>query len=305
MPDDEFPLFPAAQTSAVVGLDIGGTKTHGVLWIDGTVAHEATVGSANVQNVTVDQAKANLAELFALLTAPGRAQVVAGSGGIDTDDDAERLSALIREHLPAAVIEVVHDTRLILAAGRAREGIAVISGTGSAAWGVRADGAQTRAGGWGYLLGDEGSGYWLAREAVRCTLRREELNLPRSPLGEAVLAANSVATPQQLIKLFHSSRGRRYWAAQSTLVFAAREAGDDDADRILVQAAADLAALPAQVAAVLEIAGPVVIGGGLATHQPLLQSLVRAELAARGLSDVRFLSQDPVMGVPYFLQGQP
>ena len=124
-----------ATTGAVIGLDIGGTKTRGVRFEDGAPVADESVGSANVQNVSPEEAAVNLAELFARIGGGDVAQVYAGAGGIDTDDDAAALAALIAPHVPGARITVVHDSRLLLAAGGASTGVAVIAGTGSAAWG--------------------------------------------------------------------------------------------------------------------------------------------------------------------------
>ena len=291
----------------VVGLDIGGSKTHGALWRGATLVAEARAGSANVQNVTRDDAAASLADLFRELLAAAPAgvigRVVAGSGGVDTAADADRLRALIAPHAPGAVIDVIHDTRLILAAGGARAGIAVIAGTGSVAWGVTGEGRQARSGGWGYLLGDEGSGYWVAREAVRRALHRHDLGLGPDALDAAVLALNGVCTPTELIGLFHSAAGRTYWAAQSRAVFDAARDGHDDAADILDRAATDLTRLVLDVASVIGVPGPVVLGGGLAMHQPDLQERLRKRLAAADITRVVFLDEDPVMGVRFLTAG--
>lgn len=292
---------PANPGTDVVGLDIGGTKTHGVRWSDGAVAAEAISGSANVQNVTPAEAARNLAELFSALGgAVGR--VVAGSGGVDTDDDAGALRALIAHHAPGAHIDVVHDTRLILAAGAASTGIALIVGTGSVAWGVDAAGRQARSGGWGYLLGDEGSGYWIGREAVRATLHRFNRAEPLGLLGDSVLRANGVRRPEELIALFHGPAGRRHWAGQAHLVFDAARAGDDAAGSIIEDGARHLRGLVSDVASVLGIHQPVVIGGGIAVHQPEMQRLLMDALAEGGFSGVRFLATDPVYGVDHLLR---
>ncbi|WP_026550621.1 BadF/BadG/BcrA/BcrD ATPase family protein [Arthrobacter sp. Br18] len=291
----------------VVGLDIGGSKTHGVLWRDGEKVAEAASGSANVQNVTPAEAAGHLLSLFTVLAdpaAPGHQpvhRVIAGSGGVDTSDDVERLRALIAPHAPEATIEILHDTRLILAAGRVAEGIAVIAGTGSVAWGV-AGGIQARSGGWGYLLGDEGSGYWVAREAARATLHRADLGLPQDELGRLVLRRNALESPAGLIGLFHSSAGRTYWASQSPLVFDAAALGEPVAMSIIRRAADALASLVLDVASVIRSNGPVVIGGGLAVNQPLLQEALRASLSGQGFDAVAFLAQDPVMGVEFLLR---
>lgn len=292
---------PAAGSGTrVIGLDIGGTKTHGLLLVDGVPAAEAMAGSANVQNVSPAQAAANLAEIFASLGAGTVHRVIAGSGGIDTDDDAAALRTLISPHVPGAAVDVIHDTRLILAAGESPAGIALIAGTGSVAWGLSPAGDEARSGGWGYLLGDEGSGYWVGREAVRHTLRRFNLGQEPDELSALLLAACSVDEPEELISLFHSAEtGRRYWASKSSVVFAAAVQGSAAALEIVAAAARHLAGLAADTARLLGIDGPVVVGGGLGMNQPLLQDRLRQDLERSGLTGIRFLTQDPVHGVRY------
>lgn len=298
-------MSPANEEDiALVGLDIGGTKTHGVRWLDGRHVAEAKAGSANIQNVSMEAATKNIAQIFEAL-GPGLIdRVVAGAGGVDTAADAERLRAMIAVHAPGAVIQVVHDSRLILAAGGAATGMAVILGTGSAVWGINAAGKEARAGGWGYLLGDEASGYWMGREAVRHTLR--EFNRGKQPgaLATLVLRANEVSAPDELIGLFHGDTDRRYWAQQSPLVFTANEAGDPAAARIIDDAVAYVREALGDVSEVLGLRGPVIIGGGLGTHQPVYQRRIRAALSAIGLEEIRFLDVDPVLGA-LFLAGQP
>ena len=225
-------------------------------------------------------------------------QVYAGAGGIDTEDDAAALAALIEPHVPGARITVVHDSRLLLAAGRASTGVAVIAGTGSAAWGRNAGGDEARAGGWGYLLGDEGSGYWLGREAVRYSLRRMNQGLPVDQLTAALLESCGVDDPNRLISLFHSpDTGRRFWAQQARPVVEAAAAGHLASQQLLDQAGSDLAGLAAQALGKLGIDGPVILGGGLGMNVVPLQDAFRKHLAAAGITDVRVLDQEPVFGV--------
>ena len=283
--------------ATIIGLDIGGSKTRGIKWLAGEVLSDFSVGSANVQNVSRDEAAANLNELFGLLGTGHVAEVYAGSGGIDTPEDAAALAALIEPHVPGAKITVVHDTRLLLAAGGAATGVAVIAGTGSAAWGVNDDGEQARAGGWGYLLGDEGSGYWFGREAVRHSLHRMNLNLEPDQLTAALLAACGLEDPNELIAHFHGGTGRRYWASMSPLVFDAAAAGHHESLAMIETAGRDLAAMAAQCARLLKLSGPIVLGSGLGMNQPPLQVAFNAHLADVGLTDVRVLDQDPIFGV--------
>ena len=294
--DTESSTIPAA--GAVIGLDIGGTKTRGVRFEGGVVVADESVGSSNVQNVSREEAALHLAELFARIGGGTVAHVYAGAGGIDTDADAEALAALIAPHVPGARITVVHDSRLLLAAGGASTGVAVIGGTGSAAWGRNGLGEEARAGGWGYLLGDEGSGYWLGREAVRHSLRRMNQGLEPDELTTALLASCGVNDPNKLIALFHSSdTGRRYWAERARLVVDAADAGHAASRQLVEQAGRDLAGLAEQTVRQLRIDGPVILGSGLGMNVPRLQASFRSALAAAGITDVRILKQDPVFGV--------
>ncbi|WP_426003505.1 N-acetylglucosamine kinase [Paenarthrobacter sp. NyZ202] len=295
-----------AITGTVIGLDIGGTKTRGVRFEDGVPVRDENAGSSNVQNVTVEQAMANLAELFGKIGGGTVDQVYAGAGGIDTDEDARALADLIAPHVPGARITVVHDSRLLLAAGGASTGVAVIAGTGSAAWGRNQAGQEARAGGWGYLLGDEGSGYWLGREAVRHSLRRMNQGLEPDRLSRALLEACGVDEPGKLIALFHSpDTGRRYWAQQARLVVEAADAGDEVGIGLVEQAGRDLADLAAQAVRQLGLAGPVILGSGLGMNVLRLQESFKARLAEGGITDVRILQQDPVFGVPRLVAEQP
>jgi glucosamine kinase len=289
---------PGRLAGVIIGLDIGGTKTRGIRFEDGVAVADESAGSSNVQNVTREEAALNLADLFSRIGGGHVSYVYAGAGGLDTDDDAAALAALIEPHVPGARITVVHDSRLLLAAGGAATGVAVIAGTGSAAWGRNSAGDEARAGGWGYLLGDEGSGYWLGREAVRHSLRRMNQGLPVDQLTAALLAACGVDDPNRLIALFHSPEtGRRFWAQQARLVVDAAAAGHAPSRQLLDQAGKDLADLAAQSLRKLGIDGPVILGSGLGMNVVPLQEAFRKYLAAEGVTDVRVLDQDPVFGV--------
>ncbi|WP_399542369.1 N-acetylglucosamine kinase [uncultured Arthrobacter sp.] len=293
------------SSDVVIGLDIGGTKTRGVRFEHGEPVADESVGSANVQNVSREEAAAHLAELFAKIGRGTVAQVYAGAGGIDTEEDAAALAALIEAHAPGARITVVHDSRLLLAAGGASTGVAVIAGTGSAAWGANADGDEARAGGWGYLLGDEGSGYWLGREAVRHSLRRMNQGLEPDELTRALLESCNTDDPNKLIALFHSpDTGRRFWAQQARLVVEAADAGHRVSRDLIDQAGKDLADMASQVLRQLGLDGPVILGSGLGMNVVRLQESFRQHLAAAGVHDVRILEQDPVFGVPLLVRDQ-
>ncbi|MCY1684634.1 N-acetylglucosamine kinase [Kocuria sp. SL71] len=300
------------QQRTVIGLDIGGTSTRG-LRADGPAAApgpelvigaEASGGSSNVQNVSRDQARQRLAAVLEELGAPGldpaaqHVDVVIGAGGVDTDDDARRLRQLVIEAagtLAAARFRIVHDTRLLLAAAGADEGIALIAGTGSVAWGRTVEGSEARRGGWGYLLGDEGSSFWVGRAAVRRALRRADADEPADELDRAVLEARGLAQRSELIADFHDRFERTAWAGLATHVDRCASAGHLGARELLEAAAGHLIEMAAGVAEQLSLTGPIVLGGGLGSSSILVEALAE-RAAAAGLSAPEPLRVPPVHG---------
>lgn len=285
----------------VLGLDIGGSKTQALRAEDGIIVQEAIAGSANVASVGSGEAGRQLDVILERLGADDIRAVCAGAAGVDTPAGEAQLRDLLAKRLPNARIRVVHDSQLILAASGVVDGIAVISGTGSVAWGRRA-GQHARAGGWGYLLGDEGSGYWVAREAVRRTLARIDRGEPADRLGQQLAADCGLQATEQLLDHFYAQPDRRYWAGRARVVFELANSGDPVSTQIVESAAAALTELAVAIAGRLDSTGPVVLAGGLAVHQPTLQTIVRRRLAERRLNDVRILIVDPVRGAVQLAQ---
>jgi glucosamine kinase len=282
---------------SVIGLDIGGSKTHGIRSADGTTVAEAVAGSANLAAVGPVEAGRQLDAVLAALGVSGPDPevdaVCAGAAGADGAESVATMVRLLRDRVPGAVVSVVHDARLVLAAAGLDAGVSLIAGTGSVAWGARADGATARAGGWGHLLGDEGSGYRVALDAVRHCLDRMDAGRPVDALGTALLGGIGLTGPHQLIDFVYTRQDRRFWAEQARVVTALAAQGDAAARAILDAAADALAALAGRVLERLDRPGPVVLGGGFAVHQPFLQAAVRERLAD---TEVRVLTAPPAAG---------
>jgi glucosamine kinase len=312
--------------TTVLGLDIGGSTTRAVRAEDGRCVAEGRAASANIRSVGAAEAARQLDAALAGLHTDDVAAVCAGAAGADSPASRAALHDLLAARLPGAAVEVVHDARLILSAADLDAGIAVISGTGSAGWGRAPDGRECRAGGFGYLLGDEGSGWWTAREAVRHVLRRADAGEPPDALGAALMDATGTADPVALFDLFYARPERGFWAGFAGVVARLADPGaarpattrpattssatpeegapratwpqlpDPVAAAILDRAAAALADLAVTVGRRLEMPGPVVLGGGFAVHEPALRAAVTDRLAAAGMPDVRLIPRDPVAG---------
>src|SRR3954452_4722829 len=119
----------------VLGLDVGGSKTHAVLSDGERVLAARLAASANPSSVGEAEAGRQLDAVFAQLGSVRPAAVCAGAAGVDSTEAAERFRRLLAERAPSARIGVVHDTELVLAAAGSRTGTVVISGTGPVAWG--------------------------------------------------------------------------------------------------------------------------------------------------------------------------
>lgn len=278
--------------SDLLALDIGGSTTRALRCTDGRRRSSET-GSANLASVGDDEAGRRLDAAFAGLgDLTGVEAVCAGAAGVDSPTTVARLTALLAARVPHARVLVVHDTQLMLAAAGLDAGVVLISGTGSVAWGRRPDGGHFRAGGWGYLLGDEGSGWWVAREAVRHALARHDRGLPHDAVTAALLTGCGLERCDQLLDHVYGRPDRRYWAARADAV-AGLAPGDPAASAILGRAADALADLARCVLDRLDLPGPVVLGGGFAVHRPVLQRLLLDRLPG---VDLQVLRTDPVLG---------
>jgi N-acetylglucosamine kinase-like BadF-type ATPase len=174
----------------VLGVDGGATKTlAAVLDLERRVIHLGQAGPSNEDAVGARLAvKAVLDATDQALARAGIAQeelttAVLAVAGTDTDSIDRHLSEL----RPGRWIVVNDVVGAWATATGARPGVGAISGTGSNVFGVGSDGRSWRAGGWGHLLGDEGSGYWLGAESIKAALRDRDGSGPPTALTDASL----------------------------------------------------------------------------------------------------------------------
>ncbi len=165
--------------------------------------------------------------------------------------------ALLAEVLRAARFEVTNDAVIALAGATAGEpGVIVISGTGSIAFGRNAAGKTARAGGWGFVYGDEGGGFDLTRQALRAALRHEEGWGPQTRLHALLLEAGGAKSANELLHRFYTPEFPRPRVASfSALVERAAAEGDEVARGILVKSAGELALLASAVRRQLFVPG--------------------------------------------------
>jgi len=157
--------------------------------------------------------------------------------------------ALVREMISAEQYHITNDAVIALLGATAGEpGVIAIAGTGSIAYGRNAEGRTARAGGWGYIFGDEGGAFDIVRQAVRAALRKEEGWGHATSLREALLEATGAPDMNDLLHRFYTpAYPRARIASYAALVDEAARNGDGVAREILHSAAQALATCVAAV----------------------------------------------------------
>ncbi|MEV0931822.1 BadF/BadG/BcrA/BcrD ATPase family protein [Streptomyces phaeochromogenes] len=193
----------ARDRDLVVGLDAGGTRTRAVLAsaVDGRVLGQGVAGPGNALTVPVPLLTEHLAEAVAMaVPEPDRARVVAVAGGFagaaeTAPDEPGRLNALAaltaalrRLGIAADSVGVSSDIEAAFASapGAPADGLALVAGTGAVAMRIIDRRCAVTVGGDGWLLGDDGGGFWIGRSAVRAALRMADGRGGPTTLADAV-----------------------------------------------------------------------------------------------------------------------
>jgi N-acetylglucosamine kinase-like BadF-type ATPase len=291
---------PAEQgrLQVVVGFDAGGSKLAiraeslaGERVLDTVVpaaGWEATPAAAAAEWLTGHLARA----------LPPDCQVLAAGVGAQ-GCDSPGISAALEEALRAAGLPavVVNDGALLVPAAGLEHGIGLVAGTGSIGIGCNAAGQVLIAGGWGWVIGDEGGAPALVREATRAALTAHDSGRPDDGLLGALLAAFAVPTAERLARAVNDEPTPENWGPRAPAVFAAADAGSALAARVIDAAAAHLADLVGQLLGRGAVGTTVVAAGGVITSQSWLADALRARLAA-GQPDLELciLAEPPVAG---------
>jgi N-acetylglucosamine kinase-like BadF-type ATPase len=153
--------------------------------------------------------------------------------------DKERYS---RRLIRSRRFKITHDAEIALCGATGGEpGIIVIAGTGSMAFGRNASGKFARAGGWGYVFGDEGGGFDIARRGLRAALRMEEGWGPATSIRERFLELSGAPDANSMMHRFYTTEfSRPKFAAFSLVLAEAAASGDRIAKEVLREAARDL-----------------------------------------------------------------
>jgi N-acetylmuramic acid 6-phosphate etherase len=286
-----------------LGIDGGGSHTVALLasasyapasssW---SLLGRGETGPSNLQAVGTLQTLAALDEAVSRAFAASKlkrcpvAGVCLGLAGAGRPEDQQRIHDWARRIPLADHIQVTTDVALLLAAGTPEQwGLALVSGTGSIAYGRSPDGHCHRAGGWGSLLGDEGSGYALAVAGLRAVMRETDGRGPETSLTTRFLERFHLTEPQQLVPVvYQGNLDRTELAALAPLVLDAAARGDSVAMQIVGEEVRQLAQAGATVArnlGLLSAPVPLALAGGVLLTSAYYRQRLLQELQSLGIS---------------------
>jgi N-acetylmuramic acid 6-phosphate etherase len=277
----------------LLGVDGGGTKTVASLALrDAPAPAELArgfAGPSNPQAVGWEVARTNLERAirgaFEAAGLRGGTAAVAclAIAGAGRPDDRRRMEQWAQRTRLAQQTLVTHDAMAVLAAADPQAiGVALISGTGSIAFARNRRGATGRSGGWGHLIGDEGSGWAIARQALQAAAQAFDGRGPETALTEALLQALDVKGPAQLLqKVYQHQADRSVLARLTPVVQQVAADGDPVARRILETAAADLATMYQTLMARMTLDADqriLALAGGTLIHVPIVRDSLLSQL---------------------------
>jgi N-acetylglucosamine kinase-like BadF-type ATPase len=259
----------------VLGLDAGGTKTSVVVLDEARrEIGRGAGGPGNYRSAGTDGALASVRHAIdgALAQAgisPDRIGAACfAMSGVDRTVDRAVAEEFARAALPGVRTVICNDAVAAIYSGVGKaEGIAIVAGTGSIIYGFAPDGGSARVGGWGYRLGDEGSGWWLAKQSLFAIAQAHDGRSAATSLTARYLAHLNLTAPEALIDWAYGPAWTRdNVSALAVLTLDAAQAGDAVAMQI-VQDGADSLAEGARVVAdklsMLHAPFDVVLVGGL------------------------------------------
>jgi N-acetylglucosamine kinase-like BadF-type ATPase len=270
------------------GIDGGGTHSR-LVFINQKreILAKTQAGSTNIYSVTEGEVYDNLKVLLTSgLSAAGLRQEditsgCIGSAGLGRQGEQQLFRKMLRDILGSTPVKLCTDGEILLCGGLSSlEGYCLIAGTGSVALGRSAAGELLRAGGHGYMLGDEGGAAWIGKIAIIRSLRSGEgRDLPTTMMDE-ILKTTGLEQSSDLIQYVHHDADKAKIAALAPLVTEAARRGDALALDILAVGSAELTLL---VRSVLERSPHIknkalVLAGGVIEHDEIVTTKLRQSL---------------------------
>ncbi len=269
-----------------LGIDGGGTKTRCVIGNEKSVLATGSGSGCNIVRVGEACARDSLSAaiheacVLAGVSPQQIARTCAGVAGAADDGVASVVQRVLIE-LVGGAIEVIGDMEIALeSAFGGGAGVIMIAGTGAIAYGRNDRGEAARAGGWGRLISDEGSGHWIGAQAIGAALREYDRGADSGLLRELMRALEVRSVHDLAVKA--NSDPVPEFARLYPVVLAAEESGDAAAIEVLERAGVELAATVEIVIGRLFLESEhvsVAMHGGVFAGSVLVKEAFQAELS--------------------------
>lgn len=299
----------------LVGVDVGGTKTQIVVMRGRTELANTVIATPSWRRYSETVDADDMANLVRLVNAelhkatatepsnaaPAPAVLCVGLHGADTPAQTREAQRIVADGFPGTAL-VVNDAELISHAGTANTSMSLILGTGAIVVGRAADGTLAKADGYGWMLSDFGSAPSLARESVRAILEyaidASEPEALADPLGALFAKALDAATVTDISVAFTYRASETGWGDLAPLVFEALEQGSMLAERVISLTIGRIVACINAVLSQGAVGDAVVAAGGVITHQPQFEGMLRRAMLEDCIRPMRLeiLRNPPVQG---------
>lgn len=267
----------------VVGVDAGGSKTVAALAQDGQFIRAFEGIAANPSSRGIEAASETIADtITGALDGAHPHAVFVGAAGARRSSVAEAIKETLCARFPGASVAVSDDARIALRAAVAEgDGVVLIAGTGSVAYAEHAGKSYT-CGGYGYLVGDEGSGFAMGSAAVRLLLRVFDGRAPRDPFVDEIAAQLQAENEIDVLsRVYGNPHAVSHIAALARVILDAANRGERSANKIVQNAALELSDLVKAIvkrSGLSESEAPIVFAGGLLSNNTLLSFLLETRL---------------------------
>jgi glucosamine kinase len=266
-----------------IGVDAGGTSTNAALSIDGVFVRETSGRAGNATTVGIEGAAAVIIGAIGdLLDGASPATIYVGAAGAGRARFANALQERIAAAFPGAKVVVADDTAIALRAAIPNgDGAVLVAGTGSVAYAVHGERTH-RAGGLGYLAGDEGSGFWIGMQAVKLYGRVLDGRANRDETTDLVaLKLDALDRERYVAALYDAPVQPAAIASLAPSIIELAGKGNRSSTKIVQQAAQELGDLVRSALKAVELndASPAVaFAGGLLRENSLLSFLLETRL---------------------------
>ncbi|MDN7242950.1 ROK family protein [Planococcus sp. N028] len=234
----------------VLGIDGGGTKTSGIVADEkGNIYMQVATGRSNPNTLSQRGFEQVMKDLLMGLKRQNEeiynqiAVCFTGMAGVDESRRTEEVTALLKNYLPESTQLIVKNDAInaLYSGTLGKAGIVQISGTGSITFGINEQQKEARAGGWGFLFDEAGSGFAIGKAALRSVFKEYDLRGPSTSLTGRLLDHFYVDEVTDIInQVYGQEYARAVIAPLAQLVVEEASASDEIAQRILADACAEM-----------------------------------------------------------------